>query len=238
MTTDSTTENMTAPILVLEDEPSLRKGLRLNLEAEGYRVQDFENAEDALTGLRSGTGYGLGILDIRLPGDMDGLEFCRQLRKERHTFPVILLTARGELPDRLAGFEAGADDYLTKPFDLEELLARVRACLRRSGATQGLVDWRVGDWTVDPESSSATSASGETIRFNEREMNILALLVRQRGRPVPRDEILDVVWGLEKYPTNRTVDNYIVKFRKIFEKDPRHPELLLTRHGVGYELVK
>ena len=228
-----------SPILLLEDDASLRQGMRLNLEAEGYQVEDYSSAELALGGVRAGHRFALGILDIRLPGEMDGLEFCRLLRRERHGFPVILVTARGELPDRLAGFEAGADDYITKPFDLEELLARVRACLRRASPTSEPLVWRIGDYLIDPAASSATrEPDGEIIRFNDRELRILTLLVEHRGRPVRRDEILDAVWGLEKYPTNRTVDNYIVKFRKIFEADPHHPRLLLTRHGVGYELSK
>ncbi len=233
-----TGENTGEPlILVLEDEPTLRNGLRRNLEAEGFRVEDFDAAEAALDRLLGGATYALAIVDIGLAGAMDGLSFCRSLREQGRALPVLMLTARGELPDRLAGFEAGADDYLPKPFDLEELLARTRACLRRGPTAADR--WRIGEFLVDPQAFSVRRADGAEgpVRLNEREMRILTLLVQNRGRPVSRDEILDSVWGQEEFPTNRTIDNYIVKFRKIFEPDPRSPVYFLTRHGLGYELA-
>lgn len=208
----------------------------MNLEAEGYAVSEFPDGETALTEITdSETTFDLGILDIMMPGSVDGLELCRQLRERRLLFPVIFLTARNGVEDKLAGLNAGADDYLTKPFDLGELLARVAAGLRRAG-WNGAPSARIGGFVVDLESASARADDGEVVRFNEREMDILRLLLKNRGRPVSRDQILDQAWGTADYPTNRTIDNYIVKFRKVFEAEPQTPRHFITRHGIGYEL--
>lgn len=230
--------NQGIKILLVEDEESLRKGIRLNLEAEGYGVDDAEDAREAIEQFSENQGYALGVFDIMMPGSMDGLDLCRYFRKEGHHFPIIFLTARSTLEDKLEGFDAGADDYLTKPFDLEELLARVRALLKRNrkpGKTSA--GYTIGDFIVDVDACTAVSRlNNEIIRFNERESVILNLLLENRGIPVSRDMILDEAWGDEEYPTNRTIDNYIVKFRKIFESDPKNPVHFITRHGVGYEL--
>jgi two-component system alkaline phosphatase synthesis response regulator PhoP len=224
-----------ARILLVEDEARLRKGIRLNLEAEGYRVEDYADAEAAL-GAAQPERYDLGILDIMMPGELDGLELCRRLRARQILFPVIFLTARNTLDDKLEGLAAGADDYLTKPFDLGELLARVQAGIRRA-------DWnvrgvpRIGSFTIDLTGSNARGDNGQIVRFNERETAILRLLLENRGRPISRDEILNQVWGTAEFPTNRTIDNYIVKFRKIFEEEPQAPCHIITRHGIGYELA-
>lgn len=225
---------MSTTILLIEDEPFLRKGIRLNLEAEGYRVLEYESADSALKKQASFADVSLGIFDIMLPGEMDGLELCRKIRS-RSDFPVIFLTARSGLDDKLEAFQAGADDYLTKPFDLEELLARVQVRLRNRPSAS--VSETIGDFKLDLESGMATSSSGDVIRFNDREKKILQLLVQHRGRPVHRSDILDHAWSTAESPTNRTVDNYIVKFRKIFEEDPGQPRWFITRHGQGYELA-
>ncbi|MCR9141184.1 MAG: response regulator transcription factor [bacterium] len=226
-------------ILLVEDEDRLRKGIRMNLEAEGYAVSEFADGESALASLTDQPEFNLGILDIMMPGTVDGLELCRRLRKQRLLFPVIFLTAKGGVEDKLAGLNAGADDYLTKPFDLGELLARVAAGLRRARWNTIQDDLRIGDYRVDLDGASAQTAQGhgETVRFNEREIDILRLLLENRGRPVSRDQILDRVWGTAEFPTNRTIDNYIVKFRKIFETEPQSPRHFITRHGIGYELA-
>ena len=218
-------------ILLAEDEAALRKGIRMNLEAEGYEVIEAKDASTALKELTARKHVNLGILDIMMPGTMDGIELCRALRKEGWTFPVIFLTARNSLSDKLTGFDAGADDYLGKPFELEELLARIRARLRKNVART----YQLGRSRLDLEAGTAHSDDGKIHRFNRRELKILSLLCENRGKPVSRDRILDDVWGAE-YPTNRTIDNYIVKFRKIFEIDPANPALFITRHGTGYEL--
>lgn len=216
-------------ILLVEDEAGIRKLVRINLESEGFSVQDFSDAESALEYLETRPAVALGILDLMLPGKMDGIALCDTLRRRGMVFPVIFLTARGRLEDKLEAFKSGADDYLTKPFELEELLVRVHARLGRKQRA------RIGSFEVDIPGKAAVSDSGEMVRFNEREMDVLRLLIENRGRPVSRDEILDRVWGAE-FPTNRTIDNFVVKFRKIFEKDPANPEHFITRHGLGYEL--
>lgn len=235
-------------ILLVEDENRLRKGIRLNLEAEGYTVTEYANADAALNELRapesdrlSFPDFDLGILDIMMPGAADGLELCRRLRDGRHYFPLIFLSARNGVDDRIAGLAAGADDYLTKPFDLSELLARVAASLRRNqwdAREEGNPPPTfIGEVRIDLANASAHSPAGEVFRFNEREFAILQLLLEHRGRPVSRDQILDRVWGTAEYPSNRTIDNYIVKFRKIFEAEPQAPRYIITRHGTGYELA-
>lgn len=222
-------------ILLVEDEPFLRKGIRLNLEAEGYRVIDYERADEVLQKQNSFSEISLGIFDIMLPGELDGLELCRRIRS-RSDFPVIFLTARSALDDKLEAFQAGADDYLTKPFELEELLVRVQARLRNRPV--GLVSETIGSYRLDLDSGIATSSTGDVVRFNDREKQILTLLIQNRGRPVHRSDILDHAWSSAESPTNRTVDNYIVKFRKIFEEDPANPRWFITRHGQGYELAR
>ncbi len=228
-------------ILLVEDEDGLRRGIRMNLEAEGYTVTEFPDAEAALRNIQAdGAEFDLGILDIKMPGELDGLDLCRSLRNQKLFFPVIFLTARDAAEDKLAGLAAGADDYLTKPFDLGELLARVQAQLRRSQwqreASAPPEKIRIGEWDVELNAAVARRGKTETVRFNEREVAILELLVEHRGRPVRRDEILDRVWGTAEFPTNRTIDNYIVKFRKVFEDNPQKPRHFITRHGIGYEL--
>ena len=227
-------ENYTATILLVEDEPFLRKGIRLNLEAEGFRVIEYEKADDVLDRQNSFAEIALGIFDIMLPGQTDGLELCKKIRS-RSDFPVIFLTARSGLDDKLEAFQAGADDYITKPFELEELLVRVQARLRNRVSVAA--SETIGAFRLDLDSGMATSQSGEVVRFNDREKKILQLLLLNRGRPVRRSDILDHAWSSAESPTNRTVDNYIVKFRKVFEEDPAHPRWFITRHGQGYELA-
>ena len=223
---------MAETILLVEDEPFLRKGIRLNLEAEGYSVLDFENGDSVLRSKSAFAEVALGIFDIMLPGEIDGLELCRRIRA-RTDFPIIFLTARSALDDKMDAFRAGADDYITKPFELEELLMRVKARLRRPAHQ---ISETIGDFRIDLESGTATTSQGDIVRFNERETRILELLIQHRGRPVDRNAILDHAWSSAESPTNRTVDNYIVKFRKIFELDPANPRWFITRHGQGYEL--
>lgn len=216
-------------VLLVEDEAGIRKLVKINLESEGFAVQDFSDGQSALEFVNTKPSVALGILDLMLPGKLDGIALCEAIRAKGLNFPVIFLTARGRLEDKLQAFKSGADDYLTKPFELEELLARVHARLGRKQRA------RIGRHDVDLTGKSAVSDNGEVIRFNEREMQVLQLLIENRGRPVSRDEILDQVWGAE-FPTNRTIDNFIVKFRKIFERDPANPVHFVTRHGLGYEL--
>ena len=229
---------MKPKILLVEDEPVLRSGIRLNLEDEGYEVEAFESADSFLAereSLLSGNSpYDLAILDMMLPGRLQGLELCRLIRS-RWSMPILFLTARDKLEHKLDAFESGADDYITKPFELEELLARIRVRLRK----HKIVDaFQIGSYRLDFNRDTAVhTVTGEEVRFTEKEIGILKLLLESRGRPVTRDEILDRVWGTAEFPTNRTIDNFIVKFRRIFEQDPAHPTLFITRHGRGYELA-
>lgn len=201
-------------------------------------MTEYEDADRASAAMRDEQGdFALGVFDVMLPGAKDGVDLCRALREEGHLFPIIFLTAKNRIEDKLRAFDSGGDDYLTKPFELEELLARVKARMKRPGAARQS-EVRIGGYVVDLESASARSVSGgKTERFNEREASILRLLIENRGKPVTRDMILDKVWGESDFPTNRTIDNYIVKFRRIFEEDQRHPRLFITRHGTGYELA-
>lgn len=222
-------------ILLVEDETGIRNGIQLNLEEEGFVVDAYESGPSAYQSLmKESRDYSLGIFDIMMPGSYDGLELCRKLRTAGFQFPVIFLTARNRLEDKLEGFEAGGDDYLTKPFDLEELIARVKSRFRPRPDSGNI---RIGDYFFDRDAGHARHVqTDELIRFNDRELKILKLLVEHRGTPVSRNMILDAAWGTTEFPTNRTIDNYIVKFRKIFEENPHHPLLFITRHGVGYEL--
>lgn len=228
---------MKAKILLVEDEPVLRRGIQLNLEEEGYLVDAFESAEvllrDRQDVVRGECPFDLAILDVMLPGRTQGIDLCRIL-KSRWSLPVLFLTARSRLDQKLEAFDAGADDYVVKPFELEELLARVRARLKGRRSREE----RIGRYRIDFSRDLAVHvATGDEVRFTEKEIGILNLLVEHRGRPVSRDEILDRVWGEAEFPTNRTIDNFIVKFRRIFEKDPSNPGLFITRHGRGYELA-
>jgi len=217
-------------ILLVEDESTLRKGIRFNLEAEGFVVRDFPTADEALEEIQSSRSrYALGIFDIMMPGKYDGIGLCRELRLLGFNFPVIFLTARGRLEDKLSAFNSGADDYMTKPFELEELIARVRARLGQRGRV------RIGKFELDVPSALASGPGGEIVRFNDKEIKMLQVLVQNRGKPVRRDDLLELVWGVD-FPTNRSIDNFVVKFRKIFEADPAKPVHFITRHGIGYEL--
>ncbi len=200
-------------------------------------MTEFEDADHAAAAVRDENGaFALGVFDVMLPGSKDGVDLCRTLREEGHLFPVIFLTAKNRIEDKIRAFDSGGDDYLTKPFELEELLARVKARMKRPAAT--LREVRIGAHVVDLDSATAREiATGKIERFNERETAILQLLLAHRGRPVTRDKILDHVWGESDFPTNRTIDNYIVKFRRIFEEDQRNPRIFITRHGTGYELA-
>lgn len=224
-----------ALVLVVEDEPDLVLGLRHNLELEGYRVL---HAADGVRGLELAIKEkpDCVILDVMMP-KMDGLEVCRQLRSRGHEMPILMLTAKSQEVDKVVGLEMGADDYLTKPFGLRELLARVKALLRRTQRRMSRPDTVVvAGWTVDCRRFEARK--GKVVRALSRyEADILALLAQRVGEVVSRNDILNEIWGLDAYPSDRTVDNYIVKLRKAVEPDPRQPRHLVTVHGVGYRLV-
>ena len=224
-------------ILVVEDDLHLADGLKINLELEGYEPVLADSAEEGLRLWREG-GVDLILSDVMLPG-MDGFAFCKKIRDEGDRVPVLFLTARSAGQDRIRGLDEGGDDYITKPFDLAELLARIKSLFRRQDWFRGQETanvLRIGRAEVNLRAYQAVTQEG-TIVLKEKEVMILRLLSEHEGEPVDRETILDRVWGFGAYPTTRTVDNFILSLRKTIEKDPRHPRHILTVHGVGYRLV-
>lgn len=222
-------------ILVIEDEPEMQRGLRDNLEFEGYEA---EIAGDGTTGLRLllENSYDLVILDVMLPG-MSGFDVLKKARERGVGTPVIMLTARGEEVDRVVGLELGADDYMTKPFSLRELLARIKAVLRRqSGAVTSADRMTLKDIEVDFTAYTAIR-KGEPVTMTPKEFDLLKFLWQHRNSTVTRDQLLTNVWGYDESVSTRTVDNFIVKLRQKLEEDPTHPRLIITIHGAGYKLV-
>lgn len=224
-------------ILICEDEPAMRMGLKDNLEFENYEV---DTAEDGETGLNKilDNQYNLIILDVMMPR-MSGFDVCKSARKKGITTPIILLTAKGEEIDKVLGLELGADDYVTKPFSLRELLARIKAILRRGELTAKTVedkDIQIGNLLVNFGTYQAKVMNKE-VQMSHKEYEILHYLWKKKNATVSRDELLTEVWGFEESPTTRTVDNFILKLRQKIEKDSNHPQIILTVHGVGYKLV-
>jgi two-component system alkaline phosphatase synthesis response regulator PhoP len=220
-------------ILVVEDDRSMRDGLAMNLRIEGYTV---ETAPDGETGMKKafGSGVDLLILDIMLPG-WSGLEILQELRKRGSAVPVLILSARDAMPDKIEGLKLGADDYVTKPFELPELLARVEAMLRRrrlEQANEPTIEF--GDLRVNPVSRSVT-VGGQTTNVSSREFDLLLLLARSPGRVFRREDILSRVWGWDYDGTERTVDNFVVSLRKKIEPDPAKPRYIKTVRQVGYK---
>jgi two-component system alkaline phosphatase synthesis response regulator PhoP len=226
----------TARILLVEDEPNLARGIRENLEAEGYGVETINNGLVALDRIRH-EEFGLVILDVMLPG-MDGFTICETMRSEGRDTPTLFLTAKGTADDRIRGLEAGGDDYLSKPFHLRELLLRVAAILRRRTRYDALTALepvvRFGGNEFDFRSFRGRSWDNAEQVLTQKEAMILKVLAEREGQVVWRDEILEKVWGSDVLPSTRTVDNFIVRLRKRFERDPERPRHFHTVRGVGY----
>jgi two-component system alkaline phosphatase synthesis response regulator PhoP len=224
-------------ILVIEDDPHLAEGLEINLELEGYQPLMADTGREGLGLWRRG-GVDLILLDVMLP-DLDGFEVCRRVREAGDRVPILFLTARGADADRIRGLEQGADDYIGKPFNLRELLARIKGIFRREEwlREQPCPDrFLLEDNAVDLRVMTVRNPRGDH-QLREKEAAILRLLAQRQPEPVERTTILDRVWGYDSYPTTRTVDNFILSLRKILEADPAHPRLILTVHGVGYRLA-
>ena len=220
-------------ILIIEDEAEMARGLKDILEFEGYEVETAANGTDGLQAVNRKEPDCI-ILDLMLP-DISGYQVCEQVRKKLNT-PILMLTAKSQDHDKIWGFKLGADDYLTKPFSLGELLARVMALLRRrSQYGQSAEIVRVGSNEVDVK-HFIVRRGGIEHSMSHYEVELFKLLYSHVNQPVTRDEILDKVWGTEKFPTNRTVDNFIVKLRKKIEEDYKNPRHILTIYGVGYKL--
>lgn len=227
---------MKEKILIIEDEEDLVKGLKINLIDEGY---DVIYALDGRNGLEKALSErpDLVLLDIMLPG-MNGLQVCKEIRKNNLSFPVIMLTAKGEEIDKVIGLEMGADDYISKPFGIRELLARIKAHLRRENRGNQPVPSviRIDSGKIDLEHFKVIRKEKET-NLTSLEVEVLRYLIGREGKVVTRDDLLDKIWGYEKFPTTRTIDNHILKLRKKVEDDPGHPKHILTVYGGGYRFI-
>ena len=222
-------------ILVVEDDPAILRGLADNLKFESYEVLTATDGETGYRLLRE-KKPDLIILDLMLP-KLSGYELCRKARSEGLTTPILMLTARGEEADRVLGLDLGADDYVSKPFSVRELLARVRALLRRAHPPRPLPDELRFDNVVVNFRSYEARKDDRNLEMTRKEFGVLRLLAARTGEVVTRDDLLNEVWGYENYPTTRTVDNHISLLRAKLERDPSEPRHLLTVHGVGYKFV-
>lgn len=228
-------------VLIVEDEIHLAEGLRFNLEAEGYRVAVAADGERALAVLRE-QRFDAVVLDVMLPG-RDGFAVASELRHTENFVPILMLTARNRPEDVLRGFEAGADDYLAKPFELSILIARLRGLLRRSewakrerAPVSNSDSFTFADKTIDFSTLELT-AGGKTVRLTLMEADLLRFLWQHEGQPVSRRSVLEAVWGLREDTDTRAIDNFIVRLRKYLEDDPAKPQHLLTVRGIGYRFV-
>ena len=224
-------------ILVVDDEQNMRTGLKDNLEFEGYEVDTANDGEQGLKKILENT-YSLIILDVMMP-KKSGFDVCKEARMAGITTPVILLTAKGEEIDKVVGLEIGADDYVTKPFGLRELLARVKAVLRRSDnlvMNDSEREIKIGKLEINFSGYKATSKNKD-VQMSHKEFEILHYLWKHRNSTVSRDDLLSEIWGYDENPTTRTVDNFILKLRQKVEIDSNHPQIILTVHGIGYKLI-
>lgn len=224
-------------ILVVDDEQNMRSGLKDNLEFEGYEVDTANNGEEGLKKIFDNI-YNLIILDIMMP-KMNGFDVCKAARKNGIVTPIILLTAKGEEIDKVVGLEIGADDYVTKPFSLRELLARVKAILRRGEnllMNESDREVKIGKLDVNFSGFKATSKQKD-VSLSHKEFEILHFLWKRRNTTVSRDDLLSEIWGYDENPTTRTVDNFILKLRQKVETDPNHPKIIITVHGIGYKMI-
>ena len=231
------TSERPARILVVDDEAHLASGIRENLLAEGYMAETAHNGADGLRAAAAGS-YDLIVLDVAMP-EMDGVEMCRALRREGVQTPVLFLTVRSAPEDRVDGLEAGGDDYLVKPFHLQELLLRIAAILRRTRwHDETTATLRFGGNEIDFRTYRAHAWDGSEHALTHREAMILKLLADRADNVVGREDILEQVWGYEVYPSTRTIDNLIVRLRRRFERIPETPAHLHTIRGVGYRFTK
>jgi two-component system alkaline phosphatase synthesis response regulator PhoP len=230
---------MAKRILLVEDEPGLVLTLTDRLSKEGYTV---DSASDGPSGLKraSGGSYDLILLDVMLPHS-SGLDVCRDLRQQGIATPILMLTAKGQLVDKVVGLKLGADDYLTKPFEMMELLARVEALLRRASSS-GSRAASEGHYEFGPNHidfrSTQVFREGELVELSAREFKLLRYFIEHRGATISRDELLNAVWGYDAMPFTRTVDVHVAWLRQKLEPNPRHPQFILTVHGLGYRFVE
>jgi two-component system alkaline phosphatase synthesis response regulator PhoP len=229
-----------ASLLVAEDEESLREGLKLNLELEGYEVTTVDNGPGVIKMVKN-EYFDLIILDIMLP-DMDGITVCETIRMQHNDVPILFLSARNSGADRVLGLKKGGDDYLTKPFNLEELLLRVDKLVTKNKKIkepQTIGDiYEFDGCKIDFAAHECIDKNKKSQELSKKEAALLKLLVEHEGEVVSREQILQIVWGYNVYPTTRTIDNFILNFRKFFEKDSRNPKHFHSIRGIGYKFTK
>jgi two-component system alkaline phosphatase synthesis response regulator PhoP len=223
-------------IYLVEDEAVLLDSIKLNLEYDGYEVIGIKSGTEAFDNAKDLGESDLVILDVMLPG-YNGIQVCKEIRKLSDV-PILFLSAKGTTPDRVVGLKAGGNDYLPKPFDLEELLLRVKILLSIQLKSTAQNIFTIGSKSINFQTFEVSDSQEKHIlTFSKREVDLLRLFSVNVGRVVSRDEILDAIWGLDKFPTPRTIDNYILSFRKIFEIDPKEPQFFHSIRGVGYKLT-
>jgi two-component system alkaline phosphatase synthesis response regulator PhoP len=224
-----------ASILLIEDEESLNSIVTMNLEMEGHSVESCFDGEKAMQYLPRLDEFDLVILDVMLP-HVSGWDICTQFKAASET-PILFVSARGTSSDKVKGLKLGADDYLAKPFDLEELLLRVRILTQRTGAMKNTSSITIGEFLINLNTFEVLKNEDYVLTLSKREIEILKLFNNRKGEVVSRDTILDEVWGKDQFPTSRTIDNYILNFRKLFEVDPKEPKHFFSIRGVGYKFI-
>ncbi|HEX5653001.1 MAG TPA: response regulator transcription factor [Chitinophagaceae bacterium] len=234
------TDEKKPSILLVEDEENLHEALRLNLELEGYDVTSAFDGAAALKAIQ-GEYFDLIILDVMLP-EMDGINVTETVRISNNEVPILILSARNSSADRVLGLKKGADDYLTKPFNLEELLLRVHKLINKNKKLQDKSTvgntYSFGNNIIDFKAQEANTRNGQKIQLSKKETMLLKLLIENKNEVVPREKILQAVWGYNVYPTTRTIDNFILNFRKYFEEDSRNPKYFHSVRGVGYKYAE
>lgn len=232
--------NTKTSILLAEDEENLHEALKLNLELEGYEVTSAFTGNEALQKVQ-GEYFDLIILDVMLP-ELDGISVTETIRVQNNDVPILILSARNTSADKVLGLKKGADDYLTKPFNLEELLLRVQKLIEKNKKMQekdSVGDhYTFGNNNIDFKAQEAITKTGERIQLSKKEAMLLKLLIENKNEVVPREKILQTVWGYNVYPTTRTIDNFILNFRKYFEEDSRNPQFFHSVRGVGYKYTE
>ncbi len=225
-------------ILLVEDEENLQEAIRMNLEIEGYEVVAIGDGLSAIRTFKK-QRFNMIVLDIMLP-EVDGIHVCEKVRLEDADIPILFLTAKDTAQDKIIGLKIGADDYMTKPFNLEEFLLRVKRLVRQSmkkeAPTREIIEFGFGDNHVNFATYRAVCQKGD-ISLTNKESKLLKLLIERKDQVVSREQILQFVWGYDVYPSTRTIDNFILAFRKYFEKDPKKPEFFHSVRGVGYKFT-
>jgi two-component system alkaline phosphatase synthesis response regulator PhoP len=227
-------------VLLVEDEENLHDALKLNLELEGYEITSAYDGHQALKKVEE-EYFDLIIMDVMIPG-VDGISVTETIRLQNNEVPILILSAKNTSADRVAGLKKGADDYLTKPFNLEELLLRVQKLIEKSKKMQekdSVGDtYSFGKNTIDFKAQEVLTRKGERVQISKKEAMLLKLLIENKNEVVPREKILQSVWGYNVYPTTRTIDNFILNFRKYFEEDSRNPQFFHSVRGVGYKYTE